>query len=91
MSNVTELPQRQTDRITKDNFWHRATQFAADNPGDRPTIAPGTEEWSEWERYFQNHLRWEPWALVAARTGKIPAMTVPTQWPQWFDSSFSAA
>lgn len=68
---------------------------AAQNAGQKtqallPTIKPGTAEWQAWERYFVNHLGFEPWAMTAARLGQIEKMTVPAQWPEWFDSEFSS-
>jgi hypothetical protein len=44
-------------------------------------ISPGTPEWSAWEAYFAT-LGWFPWVMRR----EAPA-TMPTQWPQWFDSS----
>src|SRR4051812_41746757 len=54
-----------------------------------PTIEPGKPEWQAWERYFKDRLGFEPWAMKAVRTERIKAMTVPAQWPEWFDSSFA--
>lgn len=60
-----------------------------------PTIKPGTAEWDAWERYFVNYLGFQPWMMGhvewhhrEGRTDK--AMTVPTQWPEWFDTSYSS-
>jgi hypothetical protein len=60
-----------------------------------PTIKPGTEEWKAWERYFIGYLGFSPWAMWHVATqhqwGKTDAaMTVPTQWPEWFDTSYSS-
>jgi hypothetical protein len=48
----------------------------------------GTPEFEAWLRYFDNHLRWRPvtFKMFIADRGK--GFTVPTQWPEWFDSSF---
>lgn len=86
MSNVVQMP----DRITKENFYARGQAFVSALDGvELPAIRPGSKEWLEWERYFRDHLGWVPWAMTAAMNGQIQAMTVPTQWPQWFDRSFA--
>ena len=56
-----------------------------------PTIKPGTNEWQAWERYFRNRLGFYPWAMWHVEQAhrmdrKDSAMTVPTQWPEWFDT-----
>lgn len=76
-----------SEPITKNNFFERGRSFIRVNEGSI-AISPGSQEWRLWERYFVEHLQWEPWALKAARTKQIEAMTVPARWPQWFDGSF---
>lgn len=61
-----------------------------------PTIKPDTNEWQAWERYFRQHLGFYPWAMWHVehqhRVGNDQAaMTVPAQWPEWFDTSASTA
>jgi hypothetical protein len=60
-----------------------------------PTIKPDTDEWRAWERYFIGHLGFRPWAMqhVLKRHSMDEtdaAMTVPTQWPEWFDTSYTS-
>lgn len=60
-----------------------------------PTIQPGTAEWMAWERYFIGYLGFCPWAMWHVATqhkaGNPAEMTVPAQWPEWFDTSYVAA
>ncbi len=55
-----------------------------------PVIRLGTDEYEAWASYFQDHLQWKPWALGALQQQKIQEMTVPAQWPEWFDTSYSS-
>jgi len=69
------------------------------DPGLRnnlPTIKVGTQEWKAWERYFVGHLGFSPWAMQRAGQqhlmGNFDAvMTVPSQWPEWFDTEYAAS
>lgn len=75
--------------ITLKTYGQRALEYArASGQAIFPTISPGMPEFTAWERYFRNHLGGVPYAFQMALEGKIKAMTVPTQWPEWFDSSF---
>ena len=87
-----------TQKKEKD-YGQRAQEFVSKlDPKARqnlPTIKPGTQEWMAWERYFTEHLAFRPWAMrhvasahLTENTGS--AMTVPAQWPEWFDTSYSA-
>lgn len=77
-------------RVTRENFWKKGHEMIkAMEPAPPPTISRGTPEFEAWAKYFQEHLRWEPWSLKAARTGSIQAMTVPAQWPEWFDPNYA--
>lgn len=80
------------NRITPGNFWERGrAMIAAMFPdGGAPIIRLGTAEYEAWAKYFVNHLHWTPWALRALRTHQIDAMTVPAQWPEWFDTDYAA-
>lgn len=75
--------------ITAANYDERVLKFAqASSVSEFPTIRPGSPEWLAWERYFDRHLHWRPWIFKAVVRGEKQVMTVPTQWPEWFDSSF---
>lgn len=54
-----------------------------------PTIRPGTEEWRTWEVYFNGFLGFDPAMMKMVRSGKFAAMTVPSQWPEWFDGEYA--
>lgn len=56
-----------------------------------PIIKPDSAEWNAWERYFLEHLGFEPLAMKRVRWGMQQSMTVPSQWPEWFDNSYQAA
>jgi len=54
-----------------------------------PTIRPGTEEWRTWEAYFNGYLGFDPAMMKMVRAGRFAAMTVPSQWPEWFDGEYA--
>jgi hypothetical protein len=77
------------ERVTSLNYDAMALKFAQSSGlSEFPVIVPGTPEWIAWQRYFDGHLRWQPWIFKAIASGQKTQMTVPTQWPEWFDSSF---
>lgn len=77
-------------RVTKENFWLRGRLAIAAADGSAVRIDRGSPEFEAWATYFVKHLGWEPWALKAVRMGTIEAMTMPAQWPEWFDTSFKS-
>lgn len=98
MSNVVELRRRKQPPpsgdgpICRENFWSRGlTMIQTMFPeGGAPVIWPGSPEFDAWRTYFLDHLRWRPWALEATAKGDIVGMTVPAQWPEWFDTDYAA-
>ena len=89
MSSPTLVPR---SGITEENYDEMAMAFAQREGTDKqnlPTIQPGSPEFLAWEKYFQGHLGFRPWSLTAVSTGQIQAMTVPTQWPEWFDTDYA--
>lgn len=54
-----------------------------------PTIELGTDEWAAWERYFREYLGYDPIAMKRIRMGSSERMTVPTQYPEWFDTEYA--
>ena len=53
------------------------------------TIEPGTPEWASWDSYFRHHLGFEFPSMTRKLANQQQAVTVPTQWPEWFDTSYS--
>lgn len=79
--------------ITKETYDARAMAFVQREGTDKnklPTIAPGSPEFGAWEAYFRDHLGYQPWALKAVKSHQIERMTVPAQWPEWFDTDYAA-
>lgn len=78
--------------ITPLNYDQRVLSFAqASGLSEFPTIKLGTPEFNAWMRYFDEHLRWRPWIFKALVGGQKQTMTVPTQWPEWFDLQFAGS
>jgi len=53
-----------------------------------PTIKPETAEWNAWQRYFVEHLGFEPLAMKRVRWELSKEFTVPEKWPEDFDASY---
>lgn len=53
-----------------------------------PTIQQGQPEFDAWREYFERHLRMVPFVMRMAIEDPERSFTVPTRWPEWFDSSF---
>jgi hypothetical protein len=50
-----------------------------------------TPEYEAWARYFDIHLRWRPYVMSMVEAGQSQGLTLPAQWPEWFDPSYRAA
>jgi hypothetical protein len=55
--------------------------------GQAVEIKPGSAEWNAWVTYFDRIVGKRPIAMTMTLNDQGQgAITVPTQWPQWFDS-----
>jgi hypothetical protein len=57
-----------------------------------PVIRPGSAQFDAWRQYFELHLRWTP-VVMRKLIDNAPdkpkdGMTVPTEYPDFFDRSF---
>ena len=52
-------------------------------------LTPDSPEMAAWLRYFDKALGWRPHGLTMMLDKQSKAMTVPAQWPQWFDPAFT--
>lgn len=54
------------------------------------SVKPGTDEFNAWADYFDRVVGARPLTMkAAAAQPNHPPITMPTQWPQWFDSSYA--
>lgn len=103
-SSASMGPKMQTTEMIRKkekDYGQKAQEFVSKlDPKARqnlPTIKPGTDEWMAWERYFNGHLGFQPWVMRRVALDHLTekesdsVMTVPTQWPEWFDTSYSEA
>lgn len=54
------------------------------------SIQLGEPEFAAWVDYFDRVVGKRPIALIACMGDKDRALTVPTKWPEWFDSRAAA-
>lgn len=67
-------------------FWRAAQEFVV-RSGQWAWIEAGTPKCRAWEQYFQNR-GWKPFAIKQIEKKLITGMTMPTEWPEWFDSNY---
>lgn len=66
-------------------YWTKVAEFVAKNHTEWFLIDRGTEQHKAWARYFRTQ-GWEPWGMKLMRLGQLNCITVPTEWPEWFDT-----
>jgi hypothetical protein len=49
-------------------------------------IRPGMLEFEKWSAYFARQYGQQPWEMRAAVNDPSRWVTVPAQWPEWFDT-----
>jgi hypothetical protein len=101
MGDVTVFPQKTYPMpvktgpqgpITPENFWDRGLAMIRENyPDSAPVARFATPEYEAWARYFDIHLRWRPYVMSMVEAGQSQGLTLPAQWPEWFDPSYRAA
>lgn len=87
-----DMPTTAADPITRKNYFDRAQAFVEGLPKESrkslPTITDASPNFAAWRQYFERHLGWTPWVLKLVLMQPGRQMTVPTEWPSWFDSGF---
>lgn len=86
---LTSQPGRpQGEPVTRKNFFEKGKACIELN-SSACAAKCGSEEHKAWATYFRDHLGWTPVFLKMLEAGVIEAMTVPAQWPQWFDPDYA--
>jgi hypothetical protein len=83
----------QEHREKAEKYHRQVEQYRLSHQAEPLTIIRlGSAEWQAWERYFREYLGFEPVVMkrINIDQNKEKAMTVPTQWPEWFDSEYAA-
>ena len=82
-----------TGSISARNYAFRAEACCAAKSalrdGQHPTIMRDSPEFAAWQEYFDRWLHHRPVVFRMLLEASGREMTVPEQWPQWFDSSFT--
>jgi hypothetical protein len=72
-------------------FFEKGGKFIQ-NAGTAYTIRQGTPEWDVWMQYFDRHIGARPYGVQVAmakaammKEDHKAEITVPTQFPEWFD------
>jgi hypothetical protein len=84
----------QTHRNRAEKYHRQVEQYRSTRKTEPLTIIKlGSPEWQAWERYFREYRGFEPVVMQRINVDQNPdkAMTVPTQWPEWFDADYAAA
>lgn len=74
-------------------FYEQGRAFIRQNGGAAFELEAGTEEHKAWAKYFAA-LGWAPTIFgemqQAVKDGAKRSMTVPSQWPEWFEGQIAA-
>jgi hypothetical protein len=74
-------------------FYEQGRAFIRQNGGAAYELEAGTEEHKAWAKYFAA-LGWAPTIFSemqqAVKDGAKRSMTVPSQWPEWFEGQIAA-
>jgi hypothetical protein len=90
MRNLTVV-ETKPEPITRENYDRMALAFATKAGAENyPIIVLDSPECVAWERYFNRQLGGLPWTFTRLKSGETKHMTVPTQWPEWFDGSYAS-
>lgn len=68
-------------------FYERGLTFIQATGKGFP-VKQGTEEWNRWAEYFRA-LGCEPYQMKMVRWKQLETMTMPAQWPEWFDTDWA--
>lgn len=66
-------------------FYHRADEKIRE-AGAGFVISHGMPEFAAWAQYF-NRQGWLPFGMEIALRDTTKQVTMPTRWPEWFDTS----
>lgn len=67
------------------DFWRRAFQFVEDRQTEWFMVKPGSKQYEAWREYFRAR-GWRPFAIRMLEQGTVKEITMPTEWPEWFES-----
>lgn len=88
----TEMPISAQPNPKAAEFYRQAAAFVKQAKlSGKTSLTPikrDSDEFRAWEDYFRVQ-GWEPVAFEMVRRKALPSVTVPAQWPQWFDTSFA--
>lgn len=84
MSDWDRVVSKSPNEATRD-FYRRGAERIAANQGMGFELKPSTPEWLAWMQYFAKRGIMVKNAVAMVVRGERPSMTVPTQWPEWFD------
>jgi hypothetical protein len=70
-------------------FYRRAMEVVRSNGGSGFVIKHGQAEFEAWSKYF-DRLGWRPHAMKLSAHNPKQEITMPTQWPEWFDTAKAA-
>ena len=71
-------------------FWRKAFAFVREHQTDWVLIAANSPEHEAWAKYFRDR-NWEPFAMKQLRLRLCERITMPAQWPEWFERGYVAA
>lgn len=70
-------------------FYRRANAFRTERKSELVWIEAGSKQFEAWQAYFRRQ-GWRPYAIRMIEEGKLPRITMVTEFPEWFDPDYVA-
>lgn len=82
------LTEEQLQRLPKkaQDFWRRAFEFVRQNQTEWFLVAKDSAQHKAWAGYFRSR-GWEPFAMKQLQSGACHTITMPAEWPEWFEKT----
>ncbi len=67
-------------------FYRKANAFRTEKRTELVWVEAGSKQFDAWREYFRKQ-GWKPFAIRMVEQGSLRRITMPTEFPEWFDPS----
>ena len=65
-------------------FYRKSNAFRIEKKTELVWVEAGSRQFEAWREYFRKQ-GWRPFAIRMIEEGKLTRITMPTEFPEWFD------